>query len=119
MALTQYTFHRGEPIVLGDRVTGGDGDPADYTMRARMKPAAAQHRDLMPGDSVAAIDLATTYVPAAGETAAWWRHSLSDSAALDAGEYLADSSLLDGAGATVWTSEPVRIILRNAASAEG
>lgn len=121
MALIQYTFHRGEPIALGDRLEGG-AVLGGHTMRARMKPVAAQHRDLMPPPAVPAVTPAfsTTFVAAAGATAAYWLHSLTaaQSAGVAAGEYLFDSSLLLD-GVTVWTSEPVRIVLRDAASSGG
>lgn len=119
MALIQYTFHRGEPIALGDRLESG-ALLGGHTMRARMKPAAAQHRDLMPPPAVPAVTpgFSTAFVAAAGAAAAYWLHSLTalQSAGLAAGEYLFDSSLLLD-GVTVWTSEPVRIVLRDAASA--
>lgn len=119
MAMIQYTFHRGEPIALGDRLEGG-ALLSGHTMRARMKPVAAQHRDLMPGPPVPAVvpGFSTVLVAAAGPAPAQWLHSLTaaQSAGLAAGEYLFDSSLLLDGG-VVWTSEPVRIVLRNAASA--
>ena len=121
MALIQYTFHRGEPIVLGDRIEAG-AVLAGHTMRARMKPVAPQHRDLMPGNGVAVVSpaFATTFVAASGADPAHWLHSLSgdQSLTIAAGEYLADSSLLLD-GEVVQTSDPVRIVLREAASSAG
>lgn len=118
MALVQYTFQRGEPIQFGDRVESGD-ILGGHTMRARMKPAEPQLRDRMPGDAVPVVSPAftTTFVAAAGDEPAHWLHSLSaaQSLAVAAGEYLADSALLLD-GAVVWISDPVRIVLREAAS---
>ena len=117
MALIQYIFQRGEPIALGNRIEAGTPDPA-HTMRARMKPAAPQHRDVMPGGPAVSPAFTTTFVAAVGAAPAYWLHSLTaaQSLALAAGEYLADSSLLLG-NMTIWISDPVRIVLRESASA--
>ena len=121
MALVQYAYQRGEPIVFGDRVAAG-AVLAGHSMRARMKPAAIQHRDTMPGSAVPAVTpgFASILVPAAGLEPAHWLHSLSaaQSLTVPAGEYLADSSLLLD-GTVQQTSEPVRIVIREAASAAG
>ncbi len=119
MALTQYTFQRGEPIAFGDLIESGTVLPG-HSMRARMKPVQPQHRDVMPGDSVAVVSpgFASAFVAAGGPGGTdAWLHSLTaaQSGALAAGEYLADSSLLLD-GAVVWTSDPVRIVIRNSAS---
>lgn len=120
MALAQYTFQRGEPIVLGDRVESGTV-LGGHTMRARMKPAAAQARETMPGSGVPVVSpgFTSSFVPAAGAVLAHWLHSLSavQSLSVPAGEYLFDSSLLD-TGVVVQTSDPVRVIVREAASAQ-
>ena len=119
MALTSYTFCRGEPIVLGDRVESG-AVLAGHTMRARMKPVQPTLRERMPGDAVPAVSppFATSFVAAAGADPAQWLHTLTaaQSLALAAGEYLFDSTLLL-TGVAVDTSDPVRIVLREAASA--
>lgn len=121
MAMMQYIFHRGEPIAFGDRLESG-AVLGGHTMRARMKPVQPQHRDLMPGAGVVVVTpgFSTVFVAEAGASAAYWLHSLTaaQSAGLPAGEYLADSSLLLS-GTVVWTSEPVRIVLRDAASSGG
>ena len=92
-----------------------------HTMRARMKPEDPRARGIMPGDAVPAVAPGFTSSFAAaggpgGEDA--WLHSLSAAQSLTvaAGDYLFDSSLLLD-GTVVWTSDPVRIVLRNAASA--
>lgn len=119
MAITQYTFQRGEPIAIGDRLESG-AVLGGHTMRARMKPVVLAQRDLMPGPAVAVVTpgFTTAFVAAAGAVPAFWLHSLTaaQSADLSAGEYLADSSLLLD-GVVIETSEPVRIVLRDAASA--
>ena len=117
MALIQYIFQRGEPITLGDRIEAGTPD-AGHTMRARMKLAAPQHPNVMPGGAAVSPGFSSTFVAASGGAAAYWLHSLTaeQSLTLVAGEYLFDSSLLL-AGVTVWTSDPVRIVLRESASA--
>ena len=119
MTLAQYIFQRGEPIAIGDRLESGT-ILGGHTMRARMKRVVEARRDLMPGPEVANISpgFTTSFVAAAGADAAYWLHSLTaaQSATLSAGEYLADSSLLLD-GVVIETSEPVRIVLRDAASA--
>ena len=119
MALTQYRFQRGEPIVLGDRVESGTVE-GGHSMRARMKPVPRNARDEMPGDSVATTSPAftSTLTPVDGETAAFWLHSLTAAQSLEiaAGEYLFDSSLLLD-GTVLQTSDPVRVIVTEAASA--
>ncbi|RDV06443.1 hypothetical protein DXH95_03175 [Sphingorhabdus pulchriflava] len=119
MALAAYVFHRGQRIALADRVEEGTIEPG-YSMRARMKPVQAHIRNLMPGDSVAAASPAftSTFVPAAGGQPASWVHALTaaESRQIAAGEYLFDSSLLLD-NEVIWTSEPVRLILRESASA--
>ena len=119
MTLAQYIFQRGEPVVLADLVESGTL-LAGHTMRARMKPVAPQHRDLMPGAGVAAVVPVFTSerVAASGAVPAHFLHSLTpaQSAQVAAGEYLFDSSLLLD-GVVQQTSEPVRIVLRDAASA--
>ena len=121
MAMIQYIFHRGEPIAFGDRIESG-AVLGGHSMRARMKPVQPQHRDLMPGPGVLAVmpRFGTVFVAEAGASAAYWLHSLTaaESAGLAAGDYLADSALLLG-NAVVWISEPVRIVLRDAASSGG
>jgi hypothetical protein len=116
MNLQTYTFRRGEPVAFGDRVEGG-AVLAGHSMRARMKPLAQGER--MPGDEVALTSpaLATVFVAAVGEAAAYWLHSLTaaQSLAVPAGRYLADSALmLDGVAIVV--TEPVVIVLLNSAS---
>lgn len=120
MAMQQYTFRRGAPVMLGDRIEDALGaDPADFTMRARMRALSLAQRDAMPSaDGCTAVHFSTTYVPATESTKGSWLHSLSaeQSAALSAGQYLFDSTLLRG-GAAVWTSDPVRIVITESASA--
>ena len=69
MALIQYIFQRGEPIALGDRIEAGVPDAA-HTMRARMKLALPQHRDVMPGGAAVSPGFSSTFVAAAGGAAA-------------------------------------------------
>lgn len=114
-----YIGRRGEPFAFGDRVESGTLLPG-HSMRARMKPTLAGSRDEMPGDAVAAVvpPFATNFVAAVGAVPASYVHSLTavQTQTIAAGEYLADSSLLFD-NVVVWTSEPVRIVVREAASA--
>jgi hypothetical protein len=114
-----YIMRRGEPFAFGDRVESGTLLPG-HSMRARMKPVAVGSRDVMPGDAVPAVDppFTTSFVAAVGADPASFVHSLSaaQTVLITADEYLADSSLLLD-GVVVWTSDPVRISVRAAASA--
>lgn len=118
MALTAYVFQRGEPIVFGDRVESG-AVLAGHTMRARMKPVRATMGESMPGDNVATVTppFATVFTAAAGAEPAFWLHGLTaaQSLAIPAGGYLADSALLLN-GVVVAITDPVRIVIREAAS---
>lgn len=118
MTIETYSFQRGEPIALGDLIESGAA--AGFTMRARMKPEDPRNKGIMPATEPAIGGFASTFVAGGGPDGAdAWLHAkpAAESLALAAGDYLFDSSLLDAGGAVVWTSEPVRLALRNAASA--
>jgi hypothetical protein len=124
-----YTFRRGEPIAIGDRIESVDGVPggalpAGTTMRACMKPAPRDGSLKMPGDDVAAAvpEFTSIMAPAMvfpdGVTVPAFVHSMTaaQSLALPAGRYLFDSSTLIDAS-VIDTSEPDIVIIRNSASA--
>ena len=118
MTVPTYSFRRGEPVAFGDRVESGSV-LAGHAMRARMKPTLPGSRDRMPGDDVPVTTpgFSTGFVAASGGAAAYWLHGLTaaQSRALPAGQYLADSALLLD-GVVVAITEPVRIVLLEAAS---
>ena len=118
MIVGDCRMHRGEPFSFADRSDVG-AVTTGLTMRAAMKPVRFGESK-MPRPEVAVVSpgFATTFVAAAGAAAAYWLHSLTaaQTAQIPAGLYLADSSLLSG-GAVIWTSDPVRITVADAASA--
>jgi hypothetical protein len=124
-----YTFQRGEPIAIGDRIESVDGMPGGAlpvgtTMRARMKPAPRDGSVRMPGDDVAAVVPGFNSIMVAamvfpdGVTGPAFVHSMTaaQSLQLPAGRYLFDSSTLIN-GLVIDTSEPDVVIIRNSASA--
>lgn len=113
-----YTFQRGEPASLIERVKEG-GLPASHSMKARMKPAPIGGNSEMPGDAVPTVTpaWASVFVPAGGGEPDHYLHTLTAAQTLliAKGNYLFDSSLW-AAGTILQMREPVIIKFKNAAS---
>jgi hypothetical protein len=113
--MTPYTFQRGETILLAlDAVTG---DPLVVTaISAAMKAVAPGRTSVSAGAPVAAA-FAISPRAAQGNIPPGWNLTVdaSISAALAAGNYLADAKLTIGGGVVI--TESVAIALRESVSA--
>lgn len=105
-----FIFQRGETIVLAlDAVTG---DPLAVTAIGAVMKAVPPGRTGVPDDAPVAASFSVSLRAAAGDIPAGWTLTVdaATSAALAAGNYLADARL-EAAGGVIVT-EPVAIRIR-------
>lgn len=112
---TPFTIQRGETLTFV--VEALTGDPTTVSgVIAKMKPVQAGRQTLMPGSEVpVAATFTTTALPATTGFKGGWSLSLSASqtAALNAGLYLVDASLVT-AGVTI-IDGPILLEVKNSA----
>lgn len=108
-----YTFHRGEPIQLAREVVSGD--PAGYTVTARLK--ATKGRVVPAASAPAVADFDVTFVAAAGGEPARWLLTIpaATAAGLAPGSYVTDVRFAL-AGVAVAVSEPAFITILGSVS---
>ena len=114
MTVARYTFQRGETISLAlDAITGSTADVSSIT--ARIRKLLPGKTDLASTTPVSATFTITTRA-ATTELPAGWTLTLSatDSATLEAGNYLTDAKMVI-AGGTV-TTDPVMLIIKEPAT---
>lgn len=108
-----YKFQRGEPIRIGRRVLSGD--PAGYSITARLKPSRGQI--VPPADTPIAATFEVEFEPAAGQVAARWVMTVPGevTGALPAGHYVVDALFsLNGEAEAI--SDPAFITLTDSVS---
>ena len=103
-----YTFQKGEDVLLALEVVSGDPDEVDsITSWMRRTIGGAQ-----------SVEAEVAFVPAAGETAAYWTVTVPAAVTktLPEGLYEIDARLAIGGGTFI--TDPIRVRLTRSASGE-